>query len=141
MALHVNELISIDEGELIEEFTRASGPGGQHVNKVETAVTLRFDAQNSPSLPDEVRTRLLQIAGQLATVDGAIVIRAQRFRSRERNRTNARERLADLVDRACQKPKTRIPTKVSRAAKKRRLESKKRHGLKKRSRKPVQGDD
>lgn len=118
------------------EFIRSSGPGGQNVNKVATAVQLRFDAASSAALPDDVRLRLMKLAGKRATADGSIVILARRFRSQERNRTDAIERLVALIQKAAEKPKPRRRTKPSAAAKHRRLEQKRRHGEKKQARKP-----
>lgn len=125
----------LDERDIQEKFVRSSGPGGQNVNKVATAVELRFDAANSEALSEGVRKRLLSLAGQRANQDGFIVIRAERYRSQDRNRADARRRLIDLVIRACQKPKRRIATKPSRAAIARRLEAKARRSHKKRLRK------
>ena len=116
--------IAIDERELSEQFVRSTGPGGQNVNKVSTAVQLRFDAAHSPSLPPDVKERLLRVAGHLATDDGVIVISAQRFRTQERNRTDARERLAALIRTAAEPPTPRTATRPTRASKRRRLEDK-----------------
>lgn len=124
----------IDERYITEKFVRASGPGGQHVNRVATAVELRFDAAACSSLLPDVRDRLLTLAGQRANRDGEIVIRAERYRSQERNRADARRRLADLVLRATRKPKKRRVTKPSKAARARRLEAKTRRGALKRLR-------
>ena len=122
--IHITPEIALDESELEERFVRSSGPGGQNVNKVSTAVQLRFDARNSPSLPDDVRDRLLRLAGRLATDDGVIVISAQRFRTQERNRQDALERLIGLIRRAAIPPVPRTPTKPSRASRQRRLDDK-----------------
>jgi len=134
--IQVTRDIAIDENELEERFFHASGPGGQHVNKAATAVQLRFDVAQSPTLPNDVRRRLIDLAGTQVTDDGVLVIEAQRFRSQRRNRRDARKRLATLIRQAAKKPKQRRKTKPTRAAKERRLRNKRRRSEKKRLRKP-----
>ena len=126
--IRINHDIALDESELEERFVRSSGPGGQNVNKVSTAVQLRFDAANSPSLPERVRAKLLRLAGTRATTNGVIVITAERHRSQSRNRADAIERLTELILEAARPVKVRRATKPTRGSKERRLEEKKRRG-------------
>ena len=136
--IRVTDTISLDESELSESFVRASGPGGQNVNKVSSAVQLRFDVRRSPSLPNDVAIRLMKLAGHRLTKEGVIVIVAQEHRDQSRNRAEARERLFELVRQAAVKPTVRRKTKVPKSVKRERLESKKRRsGIKSlRQRKP-----
>jgi len=124
--IRITPHISIDERELEERFIRASGPGGQNVNKLSSAVQLRFDVRHSPSLPDDVRARLQRLAGRRLTREGVLVIIAQRHRTQERNRADALERLTELIQRAAVAPVPRRPTKPTKSSRERRLESKKR---------------
>jgi ribosome-associated protein len=132
--------ISVDEEELSESFVLASGPGGQNVNKVSSAVQLRFDVARSPSLPGDVRTRLMALAGGRLTKDGVLIILARNHRTQERNRAEARERLFDLIRRAATPPKPRRPTKPTFASKRRRLDAKTMRAKLKRNRSKVQDD-
>jgi ribosome-associated protein len=126
--IRVNPQIELDEREIQEEFVRASGPGGQNVNKVSTAVQLRFDVARSPSLPDPVRERLVRLAGRRVTQDGVLIIEAERYRSQRRNRDDALERLIELIREACEQDKPRRPTRPTLASRKRRLDGKQRRG-------------
>jgi ribosome-associated protein len=123
--IRVTDHISIDEREIEESFVRSSGPGGQNVNKLATAVQLRFDVRGSPSLPAEVRARLERLAGTRMTRDGVLIIIAQRHRTQARNREDALERLVELVSRAAVAPRLRRPTRPTAAARRRRVEAKK----------------
>ncbi|MBM3373832.1 MAG: aminoacyl-tRNA hydrolase [Betaproteobacteria bacterium] len=136
--MRVTRSITLDESELVERFIHASGPGGQNVNKVATAVELRFDALRSPGLPEPVRARLLGLAGRRLSGAGVIVILAQRFRSQARNRADARERLAALIRAAATPPRTRVATRPPAAAKRRRLEEKRQRGTLKRERRSIE---
>jgi ribosome-associated protein len=126
--IRINDHLSIEESELDESFIRSSGPGGQNVNKLATAVQLRFDVRHSPSLPHEVRVRLERLAGRRLTRDGVLVLTAQRHRTQERNRADALERLVELIRAAAVRPTPRRPTKPTFGSKVRRLEGKKRRG-------------
>jgi ribosome-associated protein len=137
--IQVTNSIALHEDELQESFIRASGPGGQNVNKVESAVQLRFDVRHSPSLPEDVRERLERLAGRRLTNDGVLIITAQRFRTQERNREDAVERLVELIRQATERPKPRRPTRPTLASKKRRLEAKGRRSEIKKGRSPKSG--
>ena len=122
--IQITSILSIEDDEIQERFVRASGPGGQHVNKTSTAVELRFDVRNSPSLPDAVKARLEVLAGSRLTLEGVLVLFAQRARSQEMNRQDAKARLVELIRRATETPKPRRATKPSYSSKLKRLEGK-----------------
>ena len=132
--IRITENIWLDEKEIHEDFVRAGGPGGQHVNKTATAVQLRFNAATSPSLPDDVRERLGRLAGKKLTEEGVLLIRANRYREQHRNREDAMERLISLLRRATEKPTPRKNSRPSAAAKRRRLEDKRRQSARKKHR-------
>jgi ribosome-associated protein len=139
--IQITPTIAIDEREIQLDFTRASGPGGQHVNKVATAVQLRFDVRRSPSLPDEVKERLIRLSGKRITETGVLIIEARRFRTQEQNRQDAINRLVELIRRAARRPKTRRKTRPSAASRERRLSAKRHRSDKKRLRRSVSGPD
>ena len=135
--IRVTKDISLNEDEIKVEFIRSSGPGGQNVNKVATAVQLRFDVANSPSLPEDIRKRIVIIAGKRVTEDGILIISARRYRSQDKNRKDASDRLLQLIRRAAMKPKIRRKTKPTKVSKQKRLESKRHRGQIKKTRRPV----
>ncbi len=139
--LEINENITIEDWELSESFTRASGPGGMNVNKVSTAVELRFEAARSPSLPAHSKNRLRVIAGRKWTKDGALVIQCDETRSQARNRAIARERLVEMVLASLERPKRRVKTKPTLGSKRRRMDSKTKRGVVKGLRGRVTGED
>ena len=139
--IHITRTITVDENEIKESFVRSSGPGGQNVNKVATAVQLRFDVANSRSLPEEVKMRLISLAGNQITEDGMLIINARRFRTQGRNREYAADRLVEIIRNAAQRPKIRRRTRPTKASKIRRLESKRRVAESKRLRGTVHTDN
>ena len=139
--MKITDRIEIEEWELTEQFIRAGGPGGQNVNKVATAVELRFEAERSPHLPDGVKQRLRRLAGRRWTKDGAVVIQVDDTRSQARNREIARDRLAQLIRKATEKPKRRVPTRVSQNQKRKRVAAKKKRGEVKALRGKVDGEE
>jgi ribosome-associated protein len=139
--LKITDTITIEDWELTEQFTRASGPGGQNVNKVSTAVELRFEAARSPNLPAPVKARLRRLAGRRWTLEGALIIQVDETRSQARNRDIARDRLAEMIRKATVVPKRRIATKPTFGSKQRRLKAKKVRGEVKNMRGRVEGED
>lgn len=139
--IYVTDAIRLAEHELEFHYVASAGPGGQNVNRVATAAHLRFDAANSPSLPDDVKRRLRSVAGRRLTPSGTLVIKAQRYRSQERNRDDAVERLTSLLLRAAEPPNSRRPTRPSQAAEARRLDEKRRRGGVKKTRAPSPDED
>jgi len=131
----ITRMISIDDDEIQVQFIRSSGPGGQNVNKVSTAVQLRFDIHNSPSLSGDVKTRLIRLAGRRITQDGVLILDARQFRTQERNREDVIERLKELIRKAAEMPKPRKKTKPSLASQEKRIESKKQRSRTKQMRK------
>jgi len=135
--IYITPTIAINESEIKQEFIRASGPGGQNVNKVSTAVQLRFNVASSPSLPDDIRKRLVNLAGRRITEDGELIIHARRFRTQERNRQDAFDRLVKLIRKASERPKVRRKTRPTLQSKRRRLEAKHHRSEAKRMRRPA----
>lgn len=138
MQIRINERCAIDAAEISFDYIQSSGPGGQNVNKVATAVQLRFDVRRSPSLPEDVRARLERLAGRRLSEDGVLIIEARRFRTQERNRRDAIERLVDLIRKACERPRPRKKTRPTAASRLRRLEEKRRRSEIKRLRSRIE---
>ncbi len=138
--LRISDRVALDEAELIEQFVRAPGPGGQNVNKLSSAVQLRFDVIGSLSLPEDVRARLKRLAGRRLTTEGILIINAHRHRTQARNREDARERLFELIRTASVAPKPRRATKPTLASRRRRVEEKRKRGEVKRARRRSDGD-
>jgi len=139
MLIFITRNVAIKEDEIKEEFIRSSGPGGQNVNKVSTAVRLSFDIKGTTSLSDAIKKRMIRLAGKGVTQDGVLIIIARRFRSQEKNRQDVRNRLFDLIRKASEKPAIRKRTKPSLTSKKRRLEDKRRQSQKKKLRRDIYG--
>jgi len=139
--IYITPTLTIDESEIKQEFIRASGPGGQNVNKVSTAVQLRFNVARSPSLPDDIRKRLVNLAGRKITEDGELIIHARRFRTQERNRQDAFDRLVKLIRKASERPKVRRKTRPTLQSKRRRLEAKRHRSEAKRMRRPASSSE
>ncbi|MGR3756291.1 MAG: alternative ribosome rescue aminoacyl-tRNA hydrolase ArfB [Tranquillimonas sp.] len=138
--LRIGDAVVIEDWEITEQFVQSGGPGGQNVNKVATAVELRFEAERSPNLPRAVKTRLKRLAGRRWTKEGALVLQVSETRSQARNREIARQRLAELIGRALETPRRRVPTRPTRASQRRRVDEKRKRGDLKAARGPVDPD-
>jgi len=139
--LKITPTISVSRNELAFQFIRASGPGGQNVNKVATAAVLHFDVKNSPSLPDEIKSRLIKLAGKKVTRNGILIIEAKRYRLQERNRADAEKRLVLLIQKAVKKPQERLPTEPTYSSQRERVTSKKKRSAIKRQRQVAGNED